>query len=374
MGVYMHIPFCVRKCRYCDFLSGVASAESMKSYVDVLKKEIFKQAMKYSGEYGVRSIYFGGGTPSLLPAGMIAELIETVREQFDLTSGAEITVEANPGTLTEEKLMSYLKAGVTRLSMGMQSTFDDELRLLGRIHTYKEFVENYQQAVEAGFDNISVDLMLGLPGQTVDRLTESVKRLIALEPQHISAYSLILEEGTSFWEEYDEADLPEEETERLMYEKTRQLLEESGYEQYELSNYARKGYEGRHNSAYWCGLEYLGMGLGASSFMKQTRWKNATDMAQYQTNPGEPTEVEKISKNMQMEEFMFLGLRMNAGISYKKFSQKFGVALEKIYGEVIEKHMDNGLLTTYFNNQGKMLKLTKKGMDICNYVFIDFIL
>ncbi|NLG03839.1 MAG: oxygen-independent coproporphyrinogen III oxidase [Clostridia bacterium] len=373
LGVYLHIPFCVQKCKYCDFLSGAASGDAMSEYVSALSQEIMQKANQYRDAYEVCTIYFGGGTPSLLPAKDVNELLELLRQQFVIAKNAEITLEANPGTLNQDKLKMYLAAGINRLSIGMQSTFDDELRLLGRIHTYQEFLDQYKLAVKLGFSNINVDLMMGLPGQTLTRLEQSVNRLIDLEPKHISVYSLILEEGTAFAKLYQQSDLPQEEIERTMYDHTRQLLEQAGYIQYELSNYAKPGYESRHNSSYWIGIEYLGLGLGASSYMRQTRFKNTDDMKRYKKCPGEPSETEEITKRMQMEEFMFLGLRMSTGISYEHFHASFGISLNEVYQDVIEKHVSNGLLTICENEKGRRLKLTKKGMDVCNYVFADFI-
>lgn len=277
LEIYIHIPFCVRKCAYCDFLSAPAGRDTQKQYVCALKQEI--QEFPYKKEYEVSSVFFGGGTPSVLPGEEIAEIMALLKEKFVFAEDAEISLECNPGTADEQKLRIYRDCGINRLSFGLQSADNTELKLLGRIHTWEEFLATYETARRAGFKNINVDLMSALPGQTADSWKETLRKIIALNPEHISAYSLIIEEGTLFYEKYEEDTrkreageqpefLPSEDEEREMYRLTEELLEEAGMHRYEISNYAKPGYECRHNIGYWDGTEYAGFGLGASSMLR----------------------------------------------------------------------------------------------------------
>ncbi|HCA69983.1 MAG TPA: coproporphyrinogen III oxidase, partial [Lachnospiraceae bacterium] len=286
LGLYVHIPFCVKKCDYCDFLSAPATEEMKKNYIRALLSEIRSYKGKTNG-YTVPTVFIGGGTPSAIPASDIEKIMEEIWDTFLVDSDRlEATIEVNPGTVTREKLLAYQRAGINRLSFGLQSTDDRELKMLGRIHSYEEFKDNYELAREAGFHNINIDLMSSLPGQTVQTWENSLRTVTALKPEHISAYSLIIEEGTPFYERYGkgalhQGELPEEETDRLLYHRTKELLEESGYHRYEISNYARAGYECRHNSSYWIGTEYLGLGLGASSLFGGARFHNGNDIREY---------------------------------------------------------------------------------------------
>lgn len=387
LGIYLHIPFCVQKCLYCDFLSFPVgktteqSAEQKKcqNYMEALLMEI-EHASKMIDitSYEIQTIFIGGGTPSLINEDYITKTLCKLNELFSVSDHPEITIEANPGTLTESKLHSYRNAGINRLSIGLQSTQNEELRRLGRIHTYEEFLESYQMAREAGFENINVDLMTALPGQTMEDLKENLERVIALHPEHISAYSLIIEEGTPYAKLYQEEDLPPEETDREMYAMTGSMLAAAGYHRYEISNYALDGYESRHNTSYWKRIPYLGLGLGASSLMNETRWKNEDRLEAYieeiqQGNLPRHFEVEKLTTQAQMEEFMFLGLRMLEGVSSVEFERTFGKSLQEVYGRELNAMISEGLLICYDHHQDLFYCLTLRGLDLSNYVFEQFL-
>ncbi len=373
LEIYIHIPFCVQKCRYCDFLSGPASSEMKAQYMDALCQEIHGKSSLYK-EYRVTSIFFGGGTPSCVEPETIAKVMMLLKTHYHLSRDAEITMEMNPGTVDKNSLEVYYSAGINRLSIGLQSTRSEELMVLGRIHSYEQFLKAYFTAREIGFSNINVDLMSGLPKQTPENYLETLCKVTALTPppEHISAYSLIVEEGTPFYEAYekDELILPDEETDRAMYETTRTFLREKGYERYEISNYAKTGYECRHNIGYWQRKNYVGFGIGAASLVENIRFHNGECLEKYLRDPCNcTTDVEELSVREQMEEMMFLGLRMAEGVSLKAFHDTFGIRIDKIYGEVIEKHVREGLLCM----DEKRLYLTLKGMDVSNYVMADFL-
>lgn len=460
-GLYVHIPFCVRKCEYCDFLSAPASEKVRENYVNLLCEEIEREAVCYPGYRGT-TVFFGGGTPTVLrleqlerilcklkecfsvgAAGIASERIEsgkraagTAPEYIEsLQEEPEITLECNPGTVTEEDLRRLREAGFNRLSIGLQSAQNAELRKLGRIHTWEDFQRTYESAGKAGFRNINVDIMSALPGQSVESYVNSVERVAALRPEHISAYSLIIEEGTPFYECYGEADmqrrregadrlhlLPSEEEERRMYELTREMLERKGYHRYEISNYALPGRECRHNITYWRRGDYLGFGLGASSLMGNCRFVKPGDLTEYgrmlqngrkggndrkngdntvlpkddpaleKTNSygrkdGQDTDpagerqshpqdeglhrnVQQLSRQEQMEEFMFLGLRLTEGISAGEFREYFHTAIEEVYGDVLRKLERQGLLV----RAGDRIALTKRGIDVSNVVLSEFLL
>ena len=368
--LYLHIPFCIRKCGYCDFLSCPADERAQRAYTEALLREI--RVLGQRTEAAVSTIFIGGGTPSVLRADWMEEILDQLRASFRLLPEAEISMEANPGTVTPEKLKAYLRGGVNRISFGCQSADNEELRLLGRIHSWEEFLESFSMAREAGFANINVDLMSGLPGQTVASWERTLRRTAALGPEHISAYSLIIEEGTPFAQR--PLPLPDEEEERLMYERTGQILKEYGMEQYEISNYARPGYACRHNIGYWTGKEYLGMGLGSSSLMEGERFSNTSDMKEYLEDSGHPGRLrrdrQKLSEKDRMEEFMFLGLRMTAGISEKDFLDTFGREIHAVYGPVIRKYVEGGFL----GEEKGRLYLTRKGISVSNPILADFLL
>ena len=468
LSLYLHIPFCVRKCLYCDFLSGPQSADVQEQYVEALCREIQETSPEYR-EYQVVSVFIGGGTPSVLLPEQTTRIMETLKSCFTLTDTCEISMEMNPGTVTPEKMNAYRACGINRISIGLQSANDGELKALGRIHTCADFLKAYEMAVEAGFTNINVDLMSAIPEQTLKSYQETLQKVLALQPQpvHISAYSLIVEEGTPFYEQ--ELNLPDEETERRMYEITDDILKKAGYHRYEISNYAKAGKECVHNKVYWQRGNYLGLGIGSASLIQNVRFHNVTDISSYvnlmlgensigneienagkehgekfqaekdclkkgntkkdclkksndekeclkKSNAGkndlkkenakkeqvekltaEKEQVEKVNaeienvkkdnieknsveegntekndmesgnaacpdKNMigrvkklreevqelpieeQMEEFMFLGLRMMEGVSERKFFENFGRRFEEVFPGVIEKHEKLGLL------------------------------
>ena len=370
LELYVHIPFCVKKCAYCDFLSGPAGEKEQEAYVQALLEEI--RHTEEGRDQEVVSIFLGGGTPSLLKPQWVEEILLELGKSFHISSQAEITIESNPGTLTWEKLRSYQTAGINRISLGLQSVDADALRTLGRIHSYEEFLQSFSMAREAGFSNINVDLMCAIPGQTYEDWVRNLRTVAALGPEHISAYSLILEEGTPFYEQ--ELDLPDEDTEYRMYEETAGILKEYGYHQYEISNYAREGYSCRHNVGYWRRREYLGLGLGASSLYEETRYKNTSDMEEYKRKSHCPKalrqEKESLTLREQMDEFMFLGLRMAAGICRSDFRNTFGKTVEMVYGDVIQTLEKQELLKC----EEDRIFLTARGVDISNYVFEQFLL
>lgn len=380
LGIYLHIPFCARKCNYCDFLSAPASAQVQAEYARRLEEEI--RGFENAGEYEVVSVFFGGGTPSLLPREAIVRLMRALRETFafrgdvaGVRPAVEITVECNPGTLTEEKLRAYRACGVNRLSIGLQSASDAELKELGRIHTWEAFERNYRLARELGFANINVDLMSALPGQTLSSWHETLRRVLALCPEHISAYSLIIEEGTPFYEWYGNQTnghppLPSEEVERQMYYDTERILGEAGLRRYEISNYARPGYESVHNCGYWLRREYVGFGLGASSQLGRLRYKNTDALEDYLSGDFSKQEVQVLSRDDEIEETMYLGLRLMEGVDLRKFCETFGVAAETIYQKELSRLERQGLLL----RENGFLRLTPLGIDVSNQVLAEFLL
>lgn len=381
LELYIHIPFCVKKCAYCDFLSGPQDEATRNRYVEKITDEIRAHSCNSQmiKRYQVTSIFLGGGTPSILETNQITAIFDALRENFDIAEDAEITIEANPGTVTAEKLQAYKKCGINRISFGLQSTNNEELKLLGRIHTYEEFLESYQLARVCGFNNINVDLISAIPKQTVASWEETLGKMIALEPEHVSAYSLIVEEGTPFAKLYGEGcpgehDLPSEEEERAIYYRTEELLSQAGYHRYEISNYAKKGKECRHNLGYWERKDYLGIGLGAASLINNIRYKNTDDLLYYMEHSSDLSaiqeNVEILSLKEQMEEFMFLGLRKMEGVSVTEFENTFGDNMEKCYGEQIQRLVQQGLLK---QKDGRLM-LTKQGIDVSNYVFGEFLI
>ena len=381
LSLYIHIPFCKKKCLYCDFLSAPACAREREDYVKALLREISAMAGRCE-EYRVISVFFGGGTPSLLSSSQMKRIMTAIRKGYHLCEDAEITAECNPATADFEKLSNYRKYGINRLSIGLQSANDKELKELGRIHNFRQFLDTFEAARKAGFSNINIDVMSALPGQTYESYMHTLTSVAALQPEHISAYSLIIEEGTPFYERYamdchgqnelGYPPLPDEDTERKMYHKTAKFLKDAGYVRYEISNYAKKGYECRHNMTYWNGIEYLGLGLGASSYFMGCRYKNTSDTKLYLQNATEKITVEELflTAEDKMEEYMFLGLRLKKGVSISVFEKQFCVPMDTIYGREIEKMKDEGLLL----QRGDNLRLSKKGTDVANYVMSQFIL
>lgn len=373
MELYLHMPFCVRKCAYCDFLSFPSGAETQRMYAKRLMEDIDVMGKRY-GEIPVETIFIGGGTPSVPDSGLIVEIMEHVRHAFHVADGVEISMEANPGTVTREKLTDYRKAGINRLSFGLQSANDRELKLLGRIHTWAEFLESFTLARECGFANLNIDLMSALPGQTCESWKETLSRVTDLDPEHISAYSLIIEEGTPFGERYGSEEgrklLPDEDSEREMYHETKRFLKDCGYERYEISNYAKPGRECRHNIGYWTGVPYLGLGLGASSYLDGCRFTVNPDMKQYlEEKPGMFADIEKLTKKDMEEEFFYVGLRMTAGVSLSEFERRFGISAKEVYP---------GLMETFVKEkaarfEGDRFVLTDYGLDVSNYIMAQFL-
>lgn len=448
LGIYIHIPFCVHKCIYCDFLSSPADVHIRKQYVRALINEIYltregkcankliknvlqgdntsyedmeEQAVngltsdyalydtvcmadyektimqedisgcvddiKSENGHIVTSIFIGGGTPSAIDAEDISDILDAVRKNYNVSDKAEITIECNPGTMDKKKAAIYRKAGINRISFGLQSTDNNELRMLGRIHTYEQFMESYKIAREAGFDNINIDLMSALPGQTMESFKAVLEKALSLGAEHISVYSLIVEEGTRLSDNIDSfPQIPSDDEDRQMYYMTKEMLSSYGYEQYEISNYAQKGYECKHNLKYWERCDYLGFGIGAASLYGGRRYTNISDIGRYMdvlaeiTNALDKsyvnellqirTDMEELSKEDEMSEYMFLGLRKTKGIDITDFKEEFGTDIKDIFGEAIEDNIARGLLI----HDGNCLYLSKRGIDISNTVMSDFIL
>lgn len=369
-SLYIHIPFCVRKCFYCDFLSGSYKEEVREAYVKALAAEIKRESYFYKNRI-VETIFFGGGTPSLLTKEQLTRLMETIYQSFLVSETAEISMEMNPGTAKQEKLVRMRELGINRLSIGLQSDEDALLKRLGRIHNLEQFRNSYEMAREAGFSNINIDVMSALPGQSMAGYEQTLRTVIDCAPEHISAYSLIIEEGTPFAEQLEkkQLDLPEEEEERQMYYRTKELLFQAGYERYEISNYARSGFACRHNLAYWRRTDYAGFGIGAASLIDGVRYSNVRDMRQYLTEPHIKQQIEPLTRKDAMEEFMFLGLRCMEGIRFREFEKQFGLSIEEVYGQQIRELTGQGLLET----EKDVLRLTEHGIDVSNYVFEKFI-
>lgn len=373
IAIYIHVPFCVQKCYYCDFLSKACQTEEIKQeYVNQLCREISYRSGQLK-EYKVKSVFIGGGTPTVLSPALLFQLADAVK-LLPFDNQVEFTIEANPGTLREEHLDGFKALGVNRVSLGLQSSIDRELKELGRIHNYQDFVATYELLRNAGFDNINVDLMMGIPKQSVESYHETLERIVLLNPEHISAYSLIIEEGTPFYERYElgELLLPEEEMEREMYHMTKQFLEKQGYHRYEFSNFAKKDYECAHNKVYWKLGEYLGLGLGASSYFQGKRFSNQTVLNKYlkETPEKHTSSVSTQTRNNEMEEYMFLGLRMEEGVCNKEFSERFGQTMAKVFHDAICQNMEKGLL----QYSGDYLQLTERGIEVSNVVLADFLL
>ena len=375
LGMYLHIPFCTKKCYYCDFLSFPHKESMTEEYAKCLKKEIESFVIK-DGEM-ISSIYIGGGTPSLLPAQVIADLLSSILKTGKVTKQAEITIEVNPKTVTKQKLLLYQKSRINRLSIGLQSTSNKRLNQLGRIHTYEDFLETYEFAKEVGFTNINIDLMIGLPNQTVEEVTNSIEKVLKLQPQHISVYSLIIEEGTPFEEMLKQKKLclPDEEVERKMYWKVKKELESKGYIQYEISNFAKPGYASLHNLNCWNQEEYLGFGLGAHSYYENKRYSNTEKLEEYleKGKKGDFSSLRKIheiqTKQDKEKEFMLLGLRKIEGVNISDFKFKFTENPLYLFRTQLNKLVKQQLLCI----QGDNICLTNKGLDFANVVWEEFV-
>ena len=384
ISLYIHIPFCAQKCLYCDFPSFARKDHLRKAYIEALNKEIISLREKHNN-LEINTIFIGGGTPSVLEADELECLLKEVAK-LNMAKDIEYSMECNPGNLTEEKLEVMKKYGVNRISMGLQAKQDNLLKGLGRIHNYKTFKENFLLAKKVGFNNINVDLMFGLPNQRLNEWEETLREIISLEPAHISAYSLIIEEGTAFYNLYenDKLKLPTEEEERKMYHLTKKILEENGFNQYEISNYAKEGKECRHNLAYWNMDNWIGVGSAAASYINGKRIKNISSVEEYINSINEKGEaVEEIinkldtidtlinnSKNDNMEEFMFMGLRKINGIDENEFKNRFSMNINDVYGEILNKYIGEGLL---IRESGRIF-LSEKGIEISNIIMADFLL
>lgn len=373
ISLYIHIPFCIRKCLYCDFLSGPYDDKVRFSYVNALINEIRNESIKYA-DCEVVSIFIGGGTPSLLSGDEMDRLLSTIYTCYLISPNAEISMEVNPGTVKSLKQMKvYLKAGINRLSIGLQSANNKELSMLGRIHTLEDFERTYALVIDAGFKNLNVDLISGLPGQKVGDFVKSLEYVTNLgdELKHISAYSLIIEEGTPFYDTYNNEDMIDDETDREIYKITNDILSGKGYNRYEISNYAKDGYECFHNMRYWTLGDYVGFGIGAASLYKNTRWKNIEDINAYIDKNGLTSKVEynELSIKDQMEEFMFLGLRMIKGISMKDFNDRFNTPFLPEYLDIVNKYKNLGMMKVVDDR----VMLTLEGLNVSNTIMSEFL-
>ena len=378
LGIYVHIPFCKQKCYYCDFISYANKEEKTKEYVKCIQKEIEIESKKYSkDEYEITTIYLGGGTPSYISALYIENIINVIKLNYNVKDNAEITIEINPGTVNEEKILIYEKIGINRVSIGLQSTNDKLLKQIGRIHTYEEFLNCYKLVSKSKIDNINVDLMLALPNQTIEDLEESLQKVIKLKPNHISLYSLILEEGTKLEKMVSEniVKLPEEDMEREMYWKTKRILEKNGYNHYEISNFAKEGYKSKHNMNCWSQKEYLGFGVAAHSYVNRKRYCNINNIEEYVSN----IKKGKIENNRtvceiqntidEQKEFMMLGLRKIDGIDIQEFKNKFVENPIYVFHKELEKLVNEDLVEIDLDK----IKLTNKGLDFANLVWEKFV-
>lgn len=427
LSIYIHIPFCIKKCLYCDFLSFASDDAMEKSaYVKALLDEIHFFCAEQPEIYDdceIVSIFFGGGTPSIMPVDVIEKIMTEIRQKFDVREDAEITIECNPKTATKEKLIGLKELGINRLSIGLQSSNDNELKLLGRVHDYNDFLETYELARECGFENINIDLMSAIPGQTLVSYKETLEKVVELNPEHISAYSLIIEDGTPFAVRYEDnryvcmeeenflasdmpdlsswPELPDEDTEREMYYFTEEYLNKFGYHRYEISNYAKEDRECLHNRNCWECVDYIGFGIGAASLFKGVRYTNTDDIVEYikeckkLSTPQNPSyyeedeldeyplkeayellkseyraSIHKQNDKDKMEEYMFLGLRKISGVTKSGFLDKFHVDIDSIYGGQITKLVNEGMIIVDDNN----IMLTKKGIDLSNSVLANFLL
>lgn len=372
LGIYIHIPFCARKCNYCDFLSAPETRETKERYLSLLDREmqLYKEIVSARE---ADTLFIGGGTPSFLETDLTDKLLCSIKKWIPSENLKEFTIECNPNSVTEEKLNLYKEAGVTRISLGMQSACDEELKKLGRLHSVKEFEKTYELVRKHGFERVNIDVMAAIPGQTIESYKHTLEYVVGLSPEHISSYSLIIEEGTPFYEKYRENPPVDEDTDRQMYDLTKEILGRHGYHRYEISNYAKEGQECIHNLKYWQGGDYLGLGLGAASCMEHERWSNVRGLTDYEDRicrgqkPVEQTE--ELGEEEQKAEFMFLGLRCMEGVSAERFEKKFHQSVEERYGKVLHKYENMGLMRLVNGNW----QLTEQGIDVSNHIFADFL-
>lgn len=386
IGLYIHIPFCRSKCKYCDFVSFSNKEHLVDRYINCIKYEIKDIGLSNLRDYtegkddliNLKTIYIGGGTPSAIDSKYIKEVINVIMQNFRVDNNVEITLEINPGTIDENKLKTYKEAGINRLSIGLQSTNNNTLKRIGRIHTYEEFLNTYELARNLGFDNINIDLMLALPEQTIDELVDGLKKVINLKPEHISIYSLILEEGTKLYEEIineKKYELTDDNIERKMYWQTKEILENAGFIHYEISNFARKGYESKHNLACWNQEEYIGVGASAHSYSNNVRYSNTESLEEYIYNYENGKDIdnlifhEKQNKESKMKEYMMLGLRKIQGVDINAFKNCFGQNPIYIFKQEIYKLTSEKLIMV----DGNCIRLTNKGLDLANLVWEEFV-
>jgi len=383
--LYIHIPFCVKKCLYCDFLSGPSNFSEREKYTEAIINELMLYGPRFKGRT-LTSIFIGGGTPTFLETEFLIRIVNTVKTEFDLSKDCEITIECNPKTADHISLLKLRECGINRISIGLQSANPIELKTLGRVHNYNDFLRCFEFARYANFRNINVDIITGIPGQTEKSLMDTLKKVTILKPEHISAYDLIIEPGTYFYEKYHEDDLlrqkgeephflPNEDLEKKFTDLTEDFLKKKGYRQYEISNFAKAGYECRHNKGYWERRPYLGVGTGAASFVDEKRWSNERDLYKYiklllAPEPILPkVNMTILKKEDSMAEFFYLGLRELEGVSLKKFKEYFGSDAYPIYGDVIEHYQKLG----FFDFDGDKLRFTKRGRKVSNYILADFL-
>lgn len=374
VSLYIHIPFCKKKCNYCDFLSFEDKIDEIDKYILALIEEI-KSYKNLLDKSIVKSIFIGGGTPSILSAYNISLLMNTLHSSFKIENSCEISIECNPESITREKLILYKDLGINRVSLGLQAMENKHLQTLGRIHSQKDFMNSYYILKELGYKNINVDLMFGLPNQSLYEWESIIKEIIKLDIEHISAYGLIIEENTPFYNQYkkNKLILPDEEEERNMYWYANEELIRNGYDHYEISNYSKKGYSCKHNQVYWTLGQYIGMGIGAASFYKGYRMENTKilkDYIFYKGNLDKIISKKHLSLDTELkEEFIFLGLRLINGINKKEYFNRFNSKIDEDYKKVINELIKDRLLIEKDN----FLKLTKKGIDISNYALAKFI-
>lgn len=381
LGIYVHIPFCKQKCNYCDFISYCDKNELVEQYIKALKQEIKNNSSKIK-DSEISTIYIGGGTPSYINSQYIKEILETIKQNYNISKNVEITIEVNPGTVTKEKLTNYYENGINRISIGLQSCNNNLLKMIGRIHTYEEFLDTYNLAREVGFKNINVDLMIGLPNQTLEDVKTSLEKIISLNPEHISVYSLIVEEGTLIEKKIEKGELklPNEKIERKEYWLVKDTLENFSYKHYEISNFAKKEYESKHNLNCWEQKEYFGFGASAHSYINGTRYSNTESIEEYINQEMRYVQCEIGTDGLhivheiqneeeQKKEYMLLGLRKIDGIKISKFKNKFGSNPIMEFRNELNKLSQEKLIEIDLDN----IKLTKKGIDLANIVWEEFV-
>lgn len=382
MGIYIHIPFCAKKCKYCDFVSFDDLNDLVKDYCNALIKEIdnIVDELKENAELDdikIDTIYIGGGTPSIIPETEIEKILNRIKSEFNIIQNVEITIEVNPGTASKEKLERYYNIGINRLSIGLQSTNNSLLKMLGRVHNYKQFEEVFDISRKIGFNNINVDLMIGLPNQKLEDVEESVLNIMGKNPEHISVYSLIVEENTQMYDMVYKGELilPDEELERKMYWKVKELLEQNGYYQYEISNFSKKGYESKHNVNCWNQCEYIGFGVSAHSYIEKNRTSNIENIKTYINNCLNGDYMQNVilhehqSSSDMMKEYMLLGLRKIEGVNIQKFKEKFIKNPIYLFKDELNRLYNMELIEIEDN----FIKLTNKGIDLANIVWEEFV-